>query len=116
MMMESYAILLPSSTSLSAVVAPRELVRWTVREDHSTGLKLCLLLLAVHHPDGADVVLAVLLGLVQVLVFLDEHRITNSEILGHVVGNGEVGGIDPAIAVQLICLNNLLPGRFKIVV
>ena len=116
-MIKSYAI--PSSfllSPLSAVVAPREMVRRTVREDHSSGLKLGLLLLAVHHPDGTDVVVAVLLGLVQVLVFLDKHRITDGEILGHEVGNGLVGGVDLAIAALVVYHNNLLPRRFKFVV
>ena len=115
-MMESYAILLPSSSSLSAVVAPRELVRWTVREDYSSGLELCLLLLAVHNPDGTDVVTAILQSLVQVLVFLDKHRITDGKILSHEVGGGKVGGVNLAIAVQVVRLNDLLPGRFEIAV
>ena len=52
----------------------------------------------------------------QVLVFLDKHGITNSKILGHVVRNSRIGGVDLAIAVQVVRLNDLLPGRFKIVV
>ena len=107
---------LPPLSPPSAVVAPRELVRRTVREDYSSGLELCLLLLAVHHPDGTDVVVAILPGLVQVLVFLDKHRITDGEILSHEVGDGKEGGVNLAIAVQVVCLNDLLPSRFEIAV
>ena len=107
---------LPPLSPPSAVVAPRELVRRTVREDYSSGLELCLLLLAVHHPDGTDVVVAILPGLVQVLVFLDKHRITDGEILSHEVGDGKEGGVNLAIAVQVIRLNDLLPSRFEIAV
>ena len=110
---DSFFSLLSLSPS-SAIVSLRELVRWTVREDYPLRLKLCLLLLVVHHHDGTDIVVAIVQCLAQVLVLLEKHRITNSEIFSHEVGNSGVDGVDLA-AVQVICLHKLLPRGFEIV-